>query len=260
MKHSDYIDCRITFCTFFEDRQAFIYGEETYAEPTLFCVERGSFDYAVGNGSTHTVGRGQAVFCPAGVPFRRTMRETASFCMIRLVPSVPVNLGDAPITPREASRFLYDLDTLRGCLFCRDFSNAPAYEHFCRDIWFLLHPDRTGQPDAIDRALETIRNRYHTPLTVRSLADEAGYSTVHFINRFKARFGLTPGAEITRLRLERARELLKNTRLPIREVAAASGYDDEFYFSRLFHRRFQISPRAFRGLVDGGEGGEEDVT
>lgn len=239
-------DCRITFCTYFEDREKFQYGEETYAEPTLFCVESGCFEYAMGNGARHTVRRGEVVACQPHVAFRRVMREPTSFCMIRLVTDAPIAFGDAPVTPREPERFFYDLAALRRCRFRYDFRDGQADEHYCRDIWYLLHPAPQEETDAIEQAFRYICRRYTEPLSVEVMATEAGYSTVHFINTFRRRYGVTPGAQITLLRLGRARELLENTALPIREVAFASGYDDEFYFSRLFHRRFGISPRAFR--------------
>ncbi len=238
--------CKITFCTFFEERTQFIYSEETYTAPTLFCVESGSFDYAIGGGKTYTVKRGEVVVCPPHRSFRRVMRETASFCMIRLVTESPLTFGDEPITPRDSERYFFNLAALRNCHFRYDFSDGQSDEHFCRDIWYLIHPVPAENSDSVSRAFLELCRNYAEPLTVESLAAEAGYSTIHFINRFKQRYGVTPGAQIMLLRLGRARELLETTMLSVREIAYAVGYGDEFYFSRLFHRHFGVSPRAFR--------------
>lgn len=72
------IDGSIEFCTFFEERKQFQYGEETYAVLTLFCVEDGCFVYAIGEGEEHTVKRGQVVVCPPHVPFRRNISDGKS--------------------------------------------------------------------------------------------------------------------------------------------------------------------------------------
>ncbi len=241
-----YIDCHVTFCTFFEGKEQFIYGEETYSELTLFCVESGSFDYSIGEGATYTARRGQVVACPAGKPFRRAMRETAAFGMIRLAVEQSIAFGDAPLEPREPARFLWDLRELHNCRFRYHFEEGDSDGHFCRDIWYLIQPLEERPSDGIAKAFETVCRRYAEPLSVDRLAVDAGYSTVHFINRFKRRYGVTPGEQITRLRLGRARELLESSVLSVGEIAHAVGYTDEFYFSRLFRRRFGASPREYR--------------
>ena len=239
------IDVKIEFCTFFEDRKQFQYGEETYSQLTLFCVESGSFEYWMGDGERYTVGRGQVVVCPVGVALHRVMREPSSFGMIRVTPSVPVNFGEAPVNPRELSRFFFDLEALHRCRFRHDFSDGQADEHYCRDIWYLLQSTEE-RVSPIERAYRHICRYYTESLSVEALAKEAGYSTVHFINCFRGRYGLTPRAQITRLRMLRAKELLENTTLPVCRIAFDVGYGDEFYFSRLFRRQVGMSPREFR--------------
>ena len=240
------IDGSIEFCTFFEERKQFQYGEETYAVLTLFCVEDGCFVYAIGEGGEHTVKRGQVVVCPPHVPFRREMKEPTSFCMIRLTPKSPIRFDDMPITPHETARFLYDLKALHGCRFCSEFSERRAEEHFCRDIWYLLQPREYVREDAVDKAYSYIGQHYTERISVAELARRAGYSTVHLINRFRQRYGITPGAQITRLRILRAQELLRSTELSVQQVALDVGYDDEFYFSRIFRKHQGRSPRQFR--------------
>jgi transcriptional regulator GlxA family with amidase domain len=46
--------------------------------------------------------------------------------------------------------------------------------------------------------------------------------------------------------MHRACELLKTTELSIQEVALAIGVEDQFYFSRLFHRHLRMAPTAYR--------------
>ena len=51
---------------------------------------------------------------------------------------------------------------------------------------------------------------------------------------------------LTKIRMDRAKDLLKNTDLSMKEVAFASGYGDPLYFSRLFRRVNGIPPTRFR--------------
>jgi AraC-like DNA-binding protein len=68
----------------------------------------------------------------------------------------------------------------------------------------------------------------------------------HFFTIFREAFDKSPIEVLTEIRMDRARDLLKNTDLSIREVAFASGYSDPLYFSRLFRRRMGMPPSKFR--------------
>lgn len=74
----------------------------------------------------------------------------------------------------------------------------------------------------------------------------AGMSPSHFIRCFKAERHVTPNVYLTRLRMEKAQLLLRETDLKIREVAARLGYDDPFYFSNVFKKYTGISPTQYR--------------
>ena len=164
------------------------------------------------------------------------------------IPLLPRMSGSLPVQAQtsEASRFFYDLNALRGCRFIRDFKQHREKEHFCRDIWYLLQPRERKSDDAISRAFEYIGRHYTEAVSIKEMAKDTGYSTVHFINTFKERYGVTPLSQITRLRMMRADELLRNTAMPVREVAYDVGYGDEFYFSRIFRHHRGVSPRQFR--------------
>lgn len=71
-----------------------------------------------------------------------------------------------------------------------------------------------------------------------------GYSTLR--RRFKARTGYALKEYILRVQLRRAKELLAFTKLPVEQIAAAAGFADPYYFSRLFREREGIPPTIFR--------------
>ena len=58
--------------------------------------------------------------------------------------------------------------------------------------------------------------------------------------------GLPPNAYLTRLRLQYATRLLRESSLPIKEIGARIGIADEAYFSRLFRKTNGICPSVFR--------------
>ena len=58
--------------------------------------------------------------------------------------------------------------------------------------------------------------------------------------------GLPPQQYLLQMRLSKAAELLKSTSSPIKEIAALSGWENVFYFSRLFRQKYYISPLQYR--------------
>src|SRR5262249_21940724 len=71
-------------------------------------------------------------------------------------------------------------------------------------------------------------------------------SVAHFARGFKRTLGEPPNAYLTRLRLERARNLMLFSDLSLAEVARACGFADQAHFSRRFRQRTGQSPGAWR--------------
>ena len=68
----------------------------------------------------------------------------------------------------------------------------------------------------------------------------------HFRRIFKEITGVPPQQFLLHCRLNKAAELLKSTRASVKEIAAQSGWDNMFYFSRLFRQKYYISPIQYR--------------
>lgn len=99
-------------------------------------------------------------------------------------------------------------------------------------------------PERFARVRERIEDRLGELITVEELASVAGLSPAHFARAFKEQTRETPHGYIVRRRLERARELLARG-LSISDAALASGFCDQAHLSRMFRRRFGVTPGAF---------------
>jgi AraC family transcriptional regulator, arabinose operon regulatory protein len=121
-------------------------------------------------------------------------------------------------------------------------------------VRFAAHGDA---PDDARIAEAVVRLSRHPAgvLDTVALARRVGLGASQLRRLFVARYGLSPGAWLMRLRLERARDLLTTTDLPVGAVAQACGYADPFWFSRAFRREVGISPQAWRGKRLHGLGG-----
>jgi transcriptional regulator GlxA family with amidase domain len=98
----------------------------------------------------------------------------------------------------------------------------------------------------IERTIAYMKEHLDQPLQAAALASRANVSLSHYFALFKRLTGCTPIDFFIHLRMERAREMLETTALTVKEVAAALGYDDPFYFSRVFKSINGLAPTDYR--------------
>ena len=84
---------------------------------------------------------------------------------------------------------------------------------------------------------------------VAELAEIAGTSIFYFVRMFKQSTGETPYQFISRLKINKAKELLTNTSMKIIEVGYEVGFDDPGHFARAFKKQQGITPSGFRKLL-----------
>ncbi|WP_048860752.1 GlxA family transcriptional regulator, partial [Acidisphaera rubrifaciens] len=83
-------------------------------------------------------------------------------------------------------------------------------------------------------------------LTLPALARQAGMSERSFSRHYVAATGMTPARAIERLRVEEARRLLAETRLPVKRIARRCGFGSEETLRRSFLRLLAAGPQAYR--------------
>ncbi|HEX2912417.1 MAG TPA: AraC family transcriptional regulator [Chloroflexia bacterium] len=93
---------------------------------------------------------------------------------------------------------------------------------------------------------EFIEAHLHEELSLQCLAQQTGLSAYHFARLFRQATGESPHQYVLRLRLARARLLLKKSDLPISQVALEAGFADQSHFSRVFKSYLGSTPRAYR--------------
>lgn len=101
-------------------------------------------------------------------------------------------------------------------------------------------------PWAERRCLELIHARYREDISLEELAAEARLSLFHFARMFKQSIGVPPRVYMTRLRMEKACELLKYTDLPITEIAFEVGYSSNQVLARIFSKYHNMTPTDYR--------------
>lgn len=95
-------------------------------------------------------------------------------------------------------------------------------------------------------AISYIEDHYLEPLTLEDIAARSNIS-VRTLNRiFQSYYQTTPISYLQRLRLERARMLLRQSGHPITKISYDCGFNDSNYFTRQFSKIYGLSPKAFR--------------
>ncbi|MGF7030876.1 AraC family L-rhamnose operon regulatory protein RhaS [Paenibacillus mucilaginosus] len=95
-------------------------------------------------------------------------------------------------------------------------------------------------------ALSYIEDHYLEPLTLEEIAARSNISVRHLNRIFQSYYQTTPISYLQRLRLERARTLLRQCGLPIMNISYECGFNDSNYFTRQFTKVYGLSPRAYR--------------
>lgn len=110
-----------------------------------------------------------------------------------------------------------------------------------------LAPSRGGLPPVLtQRVCEYIESHLDLKIGLETLAAIAGLSTHHFARAFHQSVGMPPHSYLLSRRLERAERMLRETQLPLSEIAAATGFSDQSHLARHFRRRTGMSPRLAR--------------
>lgn len=112
-----------------------------------------------------------------------------------------------------------------------------------------VHPYTSDSASARDKLAEVVsymESSYAEPLTLARLASIAGYSERHLTRLFISVFGTGPIEHLRLIRLRKSLAMLTETGMNIAEIAVASGFADSSSYSKLFRRRFGVSPSMYR--------------
>lgn len=107
--------------------------------------------------------------------------------------------------------------------------------------------NREGAPTEFrEQVRRFVDDRAHEPVSLAELAKELNLSKTRVCHLVKYHFGCSLQNLLLEERMTRARNLLSSTDLPLKAIASAVGFNNEFYFNRIFSRECGVSPGKFR--------------
>jgi transcriptional regulator GlxA family with amidase domain len=115
----------------------------------------------------------------------------------------------------------------------------------------LLNEDqqRSHHDEEIIKVQEWLDQNYQADVVIRGLAERFKLSVRSLNRRFKLATNTSPLQYLQNLRIEHAKELLKQSNLAVSEVADMVGYQDASYFTSLFKKATAVTPIEYRSLV-----------
>jgi AraC family transcriptional regulator len=212
--------------------------------------------------------RGSACVIPSGHPFTASLRGEAEHLALYLDPSLVMRAAeeahapagfeviekcspDDPVINSVGLALLAELDSegLSGRLYAESLANILA-------VHLLRHytaADARAQKfigglsgQKLRAVTDFIGDNYERDLSLTELAHVAGMSTFHFAREFKRATGTTPHQYLIKFRVEHAKALLAESRMPLVEVGFRSGFSHQSHFSRLFRRLTGTTPLSYR--------------
>ncbi|WP_426983030.1 bacillibactin transport transcriptional regulator Btr [Bacillus cabrialesii] len=113
------------------------------------------------------------------------------------------------------------------------------------DLFTASFSEQTGTHSAIEKTKQYIETHADTKMTLTQLSQMAGISAKHYSESFKKWTGQSVTEFITKTRITRAKRLMARSNCKLKEIAHQTGYQDEFYFSRIFKKHTGCSPTSY---------------
>lgn len=106
--------------------------------------------------------------------------------------------------------------------------------------------DSSSVVQQVEQIHRYIEQSYHENITLTALAEQYHMDASYLSRIFSQKYGETIIAFLTRIRMEKAAELMKNQDKKLETISFLVGYDDYNYFSRVFRKKMGCSPREYR--------------
>jgi YesN/AraC family two-component response regulator len=139
----------------------------------------------------------------------------------------------------------------------REWENASDPEGLC--LWIIRAIDNINEclnsvmrDKSIrlrDRVNKFIETHLSEDLTVHHIAKELGFSSSRLMHLMRSECNISLGNSITRVRMDTAKHLLRNSDMPMSVIAQEVGYKDQGYFTRVFRKSQGETPQAYRKKI-----------
>lgn len=177
-----------------------------------------------------------------------------TFQPIRSTEAAPtMAIPSSSIGPLQCQPFAQLLEYIADLLprqMTGEFQLFKKHVRFQELLLFLLEQNQEeyreqGSLLAVERTIKELQTKYKEPFSLEQLAKQAKLGVWQYRQLFKKLTGSNPKEYITKLRIDRAKELLFVSDRPLEHIAQTVGYQDVYYFTRIFTKVAGVSPRQY---------------
>lgn len=154
--------------------------------------------------------------------------------IVRLLKALHV---EAKLGAPSGKLFAESLATALAVYLARHYSSASS----------KIQNRRAGMtPPRLDRVLDYIGDNLDEDLSLSALAEIAGMNLFYFARLFKQSTGTSPHQYVLDQRIQRAKQLLRNSPITILEASVRTGFVDQAHFTKVFRRLVGVTPTQYR--------------
>lgn len=178
-------------------------------------------------------------------PADESDRTQATVASLSTAASIPVRLLALWDELERNARLVTGRASLRFPAITGFFTARAAVVAAHRTVRESITPETDSSHVAIRQARRFVEHHFHEQHTMQDVADRLGMSYAYFSTLFKTHTGETYSHYLTRTRMERARGLMDEVRLPVADVASQVGYQYPKHFTRAFKRYWGVTPQHY---------------
>ncbi len=157
-----------------------------------------------------------------------------------------LDCGVSPAYPELFRQIILELQLKRPCF--EEYLCLYLNQLFVEIKRNLLEAsaDRYFNQKQMQATVHYFNESFSQEISIEEYAKNQHMSVCWFIRCFKRYMGITPMQYLTSIRINKAKELLKNTNYTIQEISGLVGYENPLYFSRIFRKQTGHSPSGYR--------------
>lgn len=110
----------------------------------------------------------------------------------------------------------------------------------------LISAKMKTSSNVVDHAVSFMSENYGEQIAIAEIAEEVGCDRRRLAYQFDKQMGMSPIQFLTEVRLKHSKVILRTTLMPIKEIAELVGYQDSFYFCRVFKKQYHMTPSDYR--------------
>ena len=116
---------------------------------------------------------------------------------------------------------------------------------FSKQDFVLSMPDHSQK---LRDLRSEVHESFHLPWTIKIMAEKLNLSASRFASLYKQEFNTSPTEDLIKTRIEQAKKMLSATKVSVKQVSVACGFESVHYFHRAFKKRIDITPKHYQNF------------